>query len=89
MMRANRKKGLRMPSDILLFHLTRLNHMATSCVACGSCEEACPNDVPLLKIFRNVGADVQAVFEYVPGRSPEDELPLTVFREEELTDIGQ
>ena len=88
MKRAERKKGLRMPSDILLFHLTRLNHMATSCVACGSCEEACPNDVSLLKIFRNVSADVQAVFDYIAGRSPDDELPLTAFREDELTDIG-
>jgi len=82
--RAQKKGALRMPSDTLLFHLGRMNHMSSSCVACGACEEACPNDVELLKVFKTVGAEVQKVFEYVPGRSFEEELPLATFREDEL-----
>jgi formate dehydrogenase subunit beta len=82
--RARKKGALRMPSDTLLFHLGRLNHMASSCVACGCCEEACPNGVELLKVFKIVGDEVQKVFEYVPGRSFEEELPLSTFREDEL-----
>ncbi|MGB2826932.1 MAG: Coenzyme F420 hydrogenase/dehydrogenase, beta subunit C-terminal domain [Dehalococcoidales bacterium] len=85
---AKRKGALRMPNDTLLFHLTRLNHMVASCVGCGLCTEACPNDVPVSDIFRLVGYEVQKLFDYVPGRSLEEELPLTTFKEEELPDIG-
>ncbi len=85
---AKRKGALRMPSDTLLFHLTRLNHMVISCVGCGLCTEACPNSIPVSDIFRVVGYDVQKLFDYVPGRSLDEELPLTTFKEEELTDIG-
>jgi len=85
---AKRKGALRMPSDTLLFHLTRLNHMVISCVGCGLCTEACPNNIPVSDIFRLVGYDVQKLFDYVPGRSLDEELPLTTFKEEELTDIG-
>jgi hypothetical protein len=35
-----------------------------------------------------VGHEVQKVFDYVPGRSLDEELPLTTFREEELPEIG-
>jgi len=82
--RAQKKGALRMPSDTLLFHLGRLNHMSSSCVGCGSCEEACPNGVELLKVFKTVGNEVQKVFEYVPGRAFDEELPLATFREDEL-----
>jgi formate dehydrogenase subunit beta len=85
---ASRKDALRMPTDTLLFHLTRLNHMASSCVGCGLCQEACPNDVPVFSIFRMVGDKVQKVFDYVPGRSLEDELPLSTFKEDELQEVG-
>jgi formate dehydrogenase subunit beta len=85
---ASRKDALRMPTDTLLFHLTRLNHMASSCVGCGLCQEACPNDVPVFSIFRMVGDKVQNVFDYVPGRSLEDELPLSTFKEDELQEVG-
>ena len=77
-----------MPNDTLLFHLTRLNHMVVSCVGCGLCSEACPNDVPVARIFRLVGSRVQKTFDYVPGRSLEEELPLTTFKEAELEEVG-
>jgi len=80
--------GLRLPSDTLLFHLGRMNHMATSCVACGMCQDACPNDVPVAEIFKMVGFNAQARFEYVAGRSLDEPVPLTQFREDELHEIG-
>jgi formate dehydrogenase subunit beta len=85
---AEKKDALRMPTDTLLFHLTRLNHMATSCVGCGLCQEACPNEVPVFSIFRMVGDKLQEVFEYVPGRSLDEEMPLSTFREDELQEVG-
>jgi len=86
---AQRKGAIQMPTDTLLFQLTRLNHMVTSCVGCGMCESACPSDIPLTTIFRAVGQEVQAMFDYLPGRSLEDELPLATFKEDELTELGE
>ncbi len=84
---AQRKGAIQMPTDTLLFHLTRLNHMVTSCAGCGMCESACPSHIPLTTIFRAVGQEVQALFDYQPGRSLEDELPLATFREEEFQQV--
>jgi formate dehydrogenase subunit beta len=86
---AKKKGTIRMPVDTLFFHVTRMTHMAASCVGCGCCEEACPNGIPLLKIFQLTGSKVQKLFDYTPGRSLEDELPPTVFKEDELKWIGE
>jgi formate dehydrogenase subunit beta len=86
---AERRGALRMPSDTLLYHLTRLNHMAACCVGCGMCSEACPNDVPVFDIFRLVGARIQKEFNYVPGKNRDEEPPLAVFKEGELEDMGR
>jgi formate dehydrogenase subunit beta len=85
---AEKKGAIRMPTDTLLFHVTRLNHMVASCVGCGLCQEACPNDVPVFRIFRLVGSKIQPTFDYVPGRDAEDPLPLTTFKEDELEKVG-
>ncbi len=63
--------------------------MAHSCIGCGACEEVCPNDIPLLKIFQLTGTNVQKLFDYVPGRSIDDELPPTAFKEDEYEWIGE
>jgi formate dehydrogenase subunit beta len=86
---AERKGTVRMLPDTLLFHLTRLNHMATSCVGCGLCTEACPVDIPVGTVFRTVGQKVQAIFDYHPGRSLEEAAPVQEFREDELTTLGE
>jgi formate dehydrogenase subunit beta len=86
---AERKGAIRLPTDTLLFHLTRLNHMATSCVGCGMCESACPSELPVALIFRAVGQETQALFDYHPGRSLEEEVPVATFREDELTELGE
>ena len=86
---AEKRGAMRMPTDTLLFHLTRMTHMGTSCVGCGACEEACPSKIPLLKVFQLIGSDVQKLFDYIPGRSLEDELPPVAFREDELQWVGE
>ncbi len=85
--RLNKKGTFRVPLDTILFHLGRMTHMATSCVACGMCEDACPMGIPVARVFKAVGRDVQALFEYVPGRSLEEALPLTTFRYDELHEV--
>jgi formate dehydrogenase subunit beta len=37
-----------------------------------------------MELFRTIGLNVQRIFDYVPGRSLEEEPPLTTFREDEL-----
>jgi formate dehydrogenase subunit beta len=84
LMWAGRKGATRMPSDTLLYQLTRMNHMVSSCVGCGMCESACPSNLPLALIFRAVGQKVQELFDYLPGRSLEEELPVATFKEDEF-----
>lgn len=86
---ADRQGAIPMPPDALLFQLTRLNHMATSCVGCGMCEAACPHDIPLTAMFRSVGARVQKTFDYEPGKDLNDKPPFMVFQREELQEIGE
>ncbi len=89
MKRAARKGALRLPADTLLYHLTRMNHMVTSCVGCGQCESGCPSRIPLAAIFRTVGQKVQALYDYVPGRSLDEPPPVATFREDELGSVAR
>jgi len=84
---AKRKGLVKMPTDTVFFHLTRLVHMSTACIGCGQCSNACPNNVPVMELFRTIAGHTQRAFQYDPGRSIEDEPPLSVFREGEFTEL--
>jgi formate dehydrogenase subunit beta len=86
---ADRKGTVRLLPDMLLFHLTRMNHMATSCVGCGICSDVCPMEIPVATAFRAVAEKAQALFDYHPGRSVEEAAPVQEFREDELTALGK
>jgi len=81
---ADRKGGIRMPTDTLIFHLIRMSHMVTSCIGCGLCESACPSRLPVATLFRSVGDRIQKMFQYVPGRDVKETPPVATFREDEL-----
>lgn len=87
--RAEARGGLIFPTDTLLFHIGRMLHMSLSCVSCGMCEDACPMDIPVAQIFSLVGDRNQEAFDYVPGRSVDEPLPLTTFEEEEFQEVEQ
>jgi len=82
---AKNKGVVKMPTESLFFHLTRLLHMSTSCVGCGQCSSACPMGIRVSEIFRTVAQRTQSVFDYVPGRSLEEPLPMTTYKEDELS----
>jgi len=84
---ANRKGIIKMPTDTLFYHITRLAHMSTACVGCGQCSNACPNDIPVMELFRTIAHGTQQAFEYEAGKSFEEEPPLSVFREDEFTEV--
>ncbi len=72
-----------MPTEILLYHLTRLNHMGASCIDCGMCESGFPRGISLTTLFEAVGDGVKKALNYVPGKSLEDEIPTVTFKEKE------
>lgn len=84
---AKRKGILKLPTDTVFFHLTRMAHMSTACIGCGQCSNACPNNIPVMEIFRTIAAHTQKAFGYEAGRSLEDEPPLSVFRENEFGEV--
>ncbi|MCM0755080.1 4Fe-4S binding protein [Desulfovibrio aminophilus] len=84
---ARQRGSLKMPTDTVFFHITRLAHMSTACVGCGQCSNACPNGVPVMELFRTIAASTQQAFEYEAGRSLNEPPPLTVFREREFAEV--
>lgn len=47
-----------------------------SCAGCGMCEQSCPNHLPISAIFAHIRQQLAQQWEYVPGRSLSDPLPL-------------
>jgi formate dehydrogenase subunit beta len=89
-LRKSETKGLlKMPTDAVLFHLGRMNHMILSCVQCGLCEQACPNAIPLMDVFIPVAENAQKEFTYEPGKDEKEKIPLIVYREDEFLEVGE
>jgi formate dehydrogenase (coenzyme F420) beta subunit len=87
--RAETKGLFKMPNDALLFQLGRMNHMILSCVECGLCEQACPNNIPLMEVFIPVAENTQKEFDYHPGKDTKEKIPMIVYREDEFLEVGE
>ncbi len=84
-----KRGGIRVPPKTIFYHLGRLSHVSISCVGCGACSDVCPVDIPLSTVFLKLGKAVQEVYDYLPGRSPDEKIPLQMFKEEELAEFEQ
>jgi len=84
---ANRKGSIKMPTDTVFYHVTRLAHMSTACVGCGQCSNACPNEIPVMELFRVLADRTQKGFDYEAGRNLEEKPPLSEFREDEFNEV--
>lgn len=84
---AGKRGQVKLPTDTAFFHITRMLHISTLCVGCGQCSTACPMDLPVMELFRTAANRTQARFEYEPGRSPDEPLPLSVFEDQEFLDL--
>ena len=60
-----------LPPEIPIFHLVRATHMAGRCIDCGLCEDACPAEIPLRFLYREMNRIVSDVFDYQPGEGIE------------------
>jgi formate dehydrogenase subunit beta len=83
---AELRGAIGVPANQLMYHLTRVYHVSTTCVGCGACEDACPKDIPLTRFYPVIAKKVQEIFEYVPGKDVEEPLPFITYEEEELED---
>ena len=84
---AARKGQIKMPTDTVFYHLTRLAHMSTACIGCGQCSNACPNDIPVMELFRTVAYQTQKAFGYEAGQNLDEKPPLSEFREDEFDEV--
>ncbi len=69
------------------FHLGRMLHMGISCIDCGLCEQACPKDIELSKVFTVITNEARKEFNYQPGRKIDEPVPLIYAEEEELEEF--
>jgi formate dehydrogenase subunit beta len=87
--RAEMTGSLKLPPDTLLFHIGRMLHMSLSCVSCGACEDACPSAIPVAQVFSLVAHRNQELFNYIPGKSLDESLPLRVYGQHEFEEVEQ
>jgi formate dehydrogenase subunit beta len=66
-------------SDLVVFHIGRMFHQAGRCVECDACVRACPMNIDLRLFTQKLVKDVEELFGYVPGASPDDVPPLCTF----------
>jgi len=69
-------KGILPPSP--MFHWVRLIHIVDSCTNCGQCEEVCPVEIPLAKIYHKLNLQLEEVFGYSTGMNAEEKPPLSI-----------
>lgn len=78
--------GTALPLGKELFHFIRMYHVSQTCVACGACEEACPQRIPLTTYMKGTSERLQKLFSYMSGRSFDEIIPYLTFLEDELKD---
>jgi formate dehydrogenase subunit beta len=69
-----------------MFHMTRMIHIGHACVGCGQCSSACPQSIPVADIFRAVADNIQKTYDYHPGRSLSEKIPVLSFGETNAQD---
>lgn len=83
------KKIVNLPLDNVFYHMVRINHVSTSCVACGQCSDVCPVNIPLGILAIKTSEAVQGAFTYLAGKDIEESLPITCFTPDEFAEVGK
>jgi ferredoxin len=66
-----------------MFHMGRAMHLAGRCVGCGECERACPMELPIMILNREMAKHVTELFGYEPGMDLEAAPALGQFEPED------
>ncbi len=72
------------PPDIM-FQLIRLSHVGDSCVNCGQCQDVCPMEIPLTRLYNSLNRELVDIFDYQPGVDVNQPPPLTQVTDRELS----
>ena len=80
-------KGGEMPPE-KIFHITRLMHVADSCVNCGQCEAACPMGIPVSKLYHMLHKELSLLFDYEAGFNLDSLPPISTINDEDLVKTG-
>jgi formate dehydrogenase subunit beta len=73
--------------DNLIFQITRNIHVAGRCTDCGECERACPVNIPLRSLTREMYDIVDGLFSYQAGRDKEAPPPLACYESTDVADF--
>lgn len=73
--------------DNLIFQVVRNIHVAGRCTDCGGCERACPVNIPLRSLTREMYDLVDGLFHYKAGTDKEAAPLLTAYELDEAGDF--
>ncbi len=74
-------------SDVQIFHIMRMVHMAGRCTGCGACLRACPMNVNLQKYTGKIRLNTQEFFDFGAGDDAEIEAPLSTYSPSDPNDF--
>ena len=69
------------PAGNTAWHLVRAMHLAGRCSGCAECERVCPMDIPLNLLNRKMAQELYELYGFEAGMQPQEETPLTSFRD--------
>ncbi len=78
--------GLSLP-DIMSYHLIKMYHMAGRCTNCGTCERACPENIPLSLLTSMLAHRLRRDFEYIAGKSAKQKVFLGEYHYDDRGDF--
>ena len=70
-------------SEKLMFQIVHALHLSGRCTECGECQRACPMDIPVAALKRQMNRVIWELFEYQAGTDPDAVPPLLAFEMEE------
>ena len=73
------EKGLER-TDVMIWHLGRIYHMAGRCVDCGACSAVCPVGIDFSRYLLRLEKSVRKRFDYKAGLNPAETPPLQTYK---------